>query len=302
MGPAKPKISIPSATNAIFQIAGKFLSHASTASNFCHKKIVKSVRRPTTRPIAAPIAAPNGPPTKKPIPAPVATAPSVVPRALSQVIPSMIASTNPQITDITPPIIAITGSATGAMVAIAADSLGNATPNVAINPPSFARDMNAPSHPTNFVIIGPTLLIALTAEEIALIALATVIMDFQVRNAAPIAPTTTRISSKLVFKKSDQLLISPVIPNHSFMLSTISSTLLSANPSRMLYSGNSKLNPFKVSSISLSVLGLIMLSSSNPSRYDLSFFASSFPFSIFSLISSVFVTTLFVLSSNSFGS
>ena len=49
--------------------------------------------------------------------------------------------------------------------------------------------------------------------------------SFHKRNAPPIKPTTIKILPRFVLNKSAQLFISPVIPSHSFILSTISCTL-----------------------------------------------------------------------------
>ena len=115
-----------------------------------------------------------------------------------------------------------------------------------------------------------------------------VLDNFHRPNPAPTSPTFLRISPNLVSNNSPQESMSSVIPSHSFISSTISLTLLSANASVKSYSGNLKSNSPPDDSLSVEppVSGLITLSSSKPSIYDLSFFADSVASSNAPLVSS----------------
>ena len=170
-------------------------------------------------------------------------------------------------------------------------SAAPAVPNIAL--PTISPKLN-PSRPfsmASFIamyervipVIANVIPIAIENEGVANRVLSVameaikVFVTFHAKIPVPIPPTSIRIRPNRVSNSSLHESISSVMPSHSFISLTIADTLVSASPDKKSYSGNLKLMSPKASltSAELSSLGLITLSSSNPSIYDLSFFASS---------------------------
>ena len=92
---------------------------------------------------------------------------------------------------------------------------------------SFGEGIEKP-----FDLLPPFFLFPLNSEVIVLKAFINGFDIFHNRNAPPIRPTAIKILPNRVLKRSDQLLISSVIPSHSFIFRTIPSILVETTSPR----------------------------------------------------------------------